>query len=496
MSLGRTPAHLSGMNPNRQPKGIPTGGQFAASARSESGVALADRADGGCNCAFPEHETCWNEEPNLDCSCCRETAALDGTHGSDGTDSSGRDQDWGTVMVTEGSRTPWGTADVVSRPADGIAVVHTPSHGGIKLSPERNAAIPQPLRNASGWYEEDTEANIVGMYHPEAFPSYKGGDLAAIREASEAGVKNWHPDAYTRATGNPVAVEESSVLRDRAAKQDIAEFRAAHADEFVTLGNGDNHASWIPRGYAACKARMDATGEERHFLMPMDEVVSGGMYGRNALVDPARHLDVTDIVTIEPDRPWPYASGAAPLQQGDDLCIDYNRLSTAAQVQRARAELEKIYRWADEDGTEHVESVGEHLRRVGVVGKRPYVDNDKVVYRVQMPGSRVLKVSKAAYDAMTSVPDTSTETDRAYLAKERARVKHERARAATYGGQDSKGIAKIRDAEAEYQQAQETYRRLHDEESASARAWTAERTQAQQEAFARLIAERGITFED
>ena len=33
-----------------------------------------------------------------------------------------------------------------------------------------------PLRNASGWYEEDCESNIVGMYHPEAFPHYKDGD--------------------------------------------------------------------------------------------------------------------------------------------------------------------------------------------------------------------------------------------------------------------------------------------------------------------------------
>lgn len=41
-SPGRSPGHLQGMD--RKPKGAPTGGQFAASARTESGVDLSSPA--------------------------------------------------------------------------------------------------------------------------------------------------------------------------------------------------------------------------------------------------------------------------------------------------------------------------------------------------------------------------------------------------------------------------------------------------------------------
>lgn len=449
------PAHLPDMsdfNPNRQPKGIPVGGQFAASIRDEASVSLMDRP----------------------------------------TD----DRDWGKVSVTEGSRTPWGTADHVDHVADGIAVAGTPGHGGIKLSPERNAEIPAALRNKSGWYEEDCESNIVGMYHPEAFPHYKGGDQEAIREACESSVKNWFPDQYTKATGHEVKVEESSVLRDRAKQADIAAFRAEHASEFVTLGNGDNHADWIPDGYAACKARMDATGEERTFLMPRNEVIHDGMYGRHALVDPNRHLDVTDVVNARPDTPWVYdTTSDRPVQRGSDLRIEYASLSTLNQSVRAEEELSKVYRFRDDDGTEHIESVADHLRRVGVVGKHPHVDGDKVTYSVEMPNSRAMKVSKAAYDAMTSVPDTSDETQKAYIAKERARVKYERARAKAVNTFDPSDRQKMQQAETDYQAAVETHKALREIKDANARAWQAERDQMQKDAFARLAAEKGIAFE-
>lgn len=82
-------------------------------------------------------------------------------------------------------RTPWGKADLVTEIATGITAVSTPSHGGIHLSPERNAQVPQHYRefaakwskgwydgsaNKVGWYEEDCAAIAVILTFPEEFP--------------------------------------------------------------------------------------------------------------------------------------------------------------------------------------------------------------------------------------------------------------------------------------------------------------------------------------
>ena len=61
-------------------------------------------------------------------------------------------------MVKPGDPTPWGPAQHVERLADGIELVSTPSHGGIKLSAPRLGAMPPTARTDDGWYEEDCEA--------------------------------------------------------------------------------------------------------------------------------------------------------------------------------------------------------------------------------------------------------------------------------------------------------------------------------------------------
>lgn len=57
--------------------------------------------------------------------------------------------------------TPWGEALGESRLAEGITLFETGGHGGIKLSSERNAAMPAGFRQPGAWYEEDCEAHKV-----------------------------------------------------------------------------------------------------------------------------------------------------------------------------------------------------------------------------------------------------------------------------------------------------------------------------------------------
>ena len=57
-------------------------------------------------------------------------------------------------------RTPWGESDSVTVIADGIYDVGTPSHGGIILSTERQAQLPEGLDNFlhnTKYWEEDCD---------------------------------------------------------------------------------------------------------------------------------------------------------------------------------------------------------------------------------------------------------------------------------------------------------------------------------------------------
>jgi hypothetical protein len=72
--------------------------------------------------------------------------------------------------------TPWGKPQTVKIIAPGIVEFTTASHGGIWLSPERNAQVPMRLKKRSfmgnglaGWYEEDQDTGIVRGVFPECF---------------------------------------------------------------------------------------------------------------------------------------------------------------------------------------------------------------------------------------------------------------------------------------------------------------------------------------
>jgi hypothetical protein len=87
------------------------------------------------------------------------------------------------IHMTEITITPWGKPDTQTVIAEGIIAVTTPSHGGIWLSPERLAEMPQHLRSCSfthdNWFEEDTAWCAVALTWPEFFPMQQD-DAAAM----------------------------------------------------------------------------------------------------------------------------------------------------------------------------------------------------------------------------------------------------------------------------------------------------------------------------
>lgn len=64
-----------------------------------------------------------------------------------------------------GSGSPWGRIEHIERIAAGVDVVHTASHGGLRLSHEVTDRLPSDVLHSfyhgPGWAEEDCEAGIV-----------------------------------------------------------------------------------------------------------------------------------------------------------------------------------------------------------------------------------------------------------------------------------------------------------------------------------------------
>ena len=103
-------------------------------------------------------------------------------------------------------QTPWGKADNVIAIAPGIKWVSTPSHGGYRLSPARNRAVPEAWRNATfsgnakiigtdavGWYEEDCDWCLVWLAFPDVMNEAAGRAPGSIDQARRT-FKRWFID--------------------------------------------------------------------------------------------------------------------------------------------------------------------------------------------------------------------------------------------------------------------------------------------------------------
>jgi hypothetical protein len=296
------------------------------------------------------------------------------------------DREWGIAKVEVGSRTPWGAADHVDHVAPGIAVVGTPSHGGVKLSPERNRLIPKALRQSSGWYEEDCEAAIPGLYFPSAWPHWS-------QDRFEESVKRWSPDAYEEATGRTVLPGESSV-RDEKVWAD------AHANDYVVRGGSADERP----GFKRVKAHLgDGTAAE--FLVPVEDLKYGANQSElgqsnRLVIDPARHERLEPLP--EPERT------PAPL---------FHEISTPATPSaRARLANDLAKRWRRSDG--RVETLRDIVER-GVSGKSSRVEEGKRIYSlhekafVEDSSYSAIQVTKATFDAVQA-PDERTPVTIAY----------------------------------------------------------------------------------
>lgn len=187
--------------------------------------------------------------------------------------------------------TPWGKAQTRSRLAHGIVEVSTASHGGIHLSPTRNALVHEAWRDGSGWYEEDCLYNIVVISFPDLFAGQRIERLGCtVLENAHRVLKDHLPDQYGQVFGVNVTLAESEVLRERA-------FAASVVDKLVSngaWGHGNDCFGQmrVPVGWVGVCARRGGRwasydGDDRWFLVPADEYRDRGRYG--IVIDTGRH---------------------------------------------------------------------------------------------------------------------------------------------------------------------------------------------------------------
>lgn len=328
-------------------------------------------------------------------------------------------RDWGTSNVAVGSRTPWGEAQNVENIAPGIVFASTESHGGYKLTPERNKAIPAPLRSSSGWYEEDTEWRQAALFHPEAF-AWGDATPESARADAEQAVKDYMPDAYEKVFGVTLNPGES-VTRDRTT------WAARHEHSYVTTSASIAESD---PNYVRVTARRSFDGEEAEYLVPRDEyrsVQENNDPGRNRrfVIDEQRHPKLPPRPQPEPEQPKgvvvddSYVSASALSQSYIDGVL------TAASRDRVAKDLGKLYRSAD--GSVH--SVSDIITSHEVMISAE-ADNGKMQYRIVQPledGSHyVYPVTKATFDYLDEfVPDQRSDVEKARQVASIARWKAE-----------------------------------------------------------------------
>jgi hypothetical protein len=175
---------------------------------------------------------------------------------------------------------PWGKIQETRELAPGIWTVSTAGHGGVKLSRERNAGMPDYMRNEGGWYEEDCEWAKVAVVYPIGFQrviKIEGRpDKTEFDYAMET-FRNWHPDQYERFSGIHLEPGQS-LIRDEQV------FKAETHDKFVLASAWGDWAHWVPKGKVGVCARRASDKVEKYFLLDGESYTKRRASNRSGIV--------------------------------------------------------------------------------------------------------------------------------------------------------------------------------------------------------------------
>jgi len=175
--------------------------------------------------------------------------------------------------IPGGAHTPWGDSQGGTVYAEGVTAHSTASHGGFKLSADRNRKVHSMLRATGGWYEEDECWAIVAITFPHLF-------TALERRHAERTIKDSWPDAWEAIFGTILGPGESRTKDKRA-------FDAAHANDWIGVSAITSaQQTGFVEGVATLGGKRGPGTEERRFLVPSAEY-DVGRFG--FVIDPDRH---------------------------------------------------------------------------------------------------------------------------------------------------------------------------------------------------------------
>jgi hypothetical protein len=174
------------------------------------------------------------------------------------------------TIIKVHDETPWGAADFVDEVGPGIYIVSTSSHGGMHLSDEINARIPDYMRRDSGWYEEDCEIAIpCWILGKAAFTNEHTHKYIDSGEAKKT-VQQWFPYHWEKYAGLTLEPGQSH-------RKDEDVYLKAHKDDWLVISasKGPNCFSSIPAGFVVVTATIGGNrcihANKRSFLVPEHE---------------------------------------------------------------------------------------------------------------------------------------------------------------------------------------------------------------------------------
>ena len=166
--------------------------------------------------------------------------------------------------------TPWGHAQHVTELAEGILSVSTAGHGGIKLDKKRNAIVPDYMRRAGGWYEEDCEWSIPATIFPVSFAKNSPHDIVKMARDS---FRNWYPADYERYYACAIEPGES-YMRDKEL------FERDNAHKWVVISalstsDGRDRVEY----FASLGGTRGHRGQQLHGFLSHEEYDTRGQFG-------------------------------------------------------------------------------------------------------------------------------------------------------------------------------------------------------------------------
>ena len=160
---------------------------------------------------------------------------------------------------------PWGQVEMISSLGIGIAEVSAENGSGIKLSQERNDAMPDAFRSEDGWYEDDDEftSSLPLMVYFDDMDYWYTRRINR-RDVMQT-VKDHHPYKYEAVTGETISDGKSFV-------KDQARFFYEHKNDWVEYAAKDSRDRQSVR-VSACRGgryKNRSSVETRVYDIPID----------------------------------------------------------------------------------------------------------------------------------------------------------------------------------------------------------------------------------